>query len=278
MSRRELRQKVICITGASAGIGKATALACAREGMRVVVSARREDRLTELSDQINAAGGEAIPVVCDVASDEQVNTLVQRTLDHFGQLDAVLANAGYGLEQASATFNEHDWRQIFEVNFWGTMRVIGASAPILQAQGHGHILITSSCLSRFTLPYYSAYSATKASQTQVARSMRLELAPDGIDVSVVHPIATRTEFFDKTAKASGTEHVGVPQHAPKMFVQPPERVAKAIVKCLRKPVPEVWTSHLTRVGVSLMVLFPWFPDMLFKKEATRGRARLEQDD
>jgi short-subunit dehydrogenase len=272
MPRRDLTDNVIVITGASAGIGRATAIACAQAGMDVVVSARRVERLDEVVSEIESHGRRGLAVVCDVASDDHVGELFNATLNHFNRLDAVLANAGVGLERPAAELDDASLREIFEINFYGTMRVVRAAVQIFRRQRHGHVLITSSCLARFTLPYYSAYSATKAAQTHIARAMRMELAPEGIDVSVVHPITTVTEFFDATADRSGVPRNNIPDHAPRLFIQPPQRVARAIVRCLRRPKPEVWTSVIVRLVAGAFVAFPRFHDLCLRREARRRRA------
>jgi short-subunit dehydrogenase len=126
----------------------------------------------------------------------------------------------------------------------------------------------SSCLAKFTLHGYSAYSATKAAQNHVCRAMNIELATHDIAVSSVHPISTATEFFEVSRRLSGDEvEPGrtAPDHAPKMFVQPPEKVARAILKCLRKPKPEVWTSPTTRAVSALMTMFPWVQDVVIRR-------------
>lgn len=271
MARKELTNQVIFITGASAGIGRATALACAQSGMDVIATARRLDRLEALVKEIESLGRRGLAIPCDVADEQAVVDAINKGRDHFGRLDVVMANAGYGLERPVERLDDETIRRIFEVNFFGTMSVIRAAVPIFRTQKSGHILITSSCVSRFTLPYLGAYTATKAAQTQIARSLRLELAPDGINVSVIHPITTRTEFFDVAADHSGQPREGVPRHAPKMFVQPASRVADAVVRCLRKPVPEVWTSVIVRLVCGAMVAFPRFQDFCLRNEAKRRR-------
>lgn len=272
---RDLRDRVICIVGASSGIGRATALACAQAGMNVAVAARRIDLLESLAREIESHGRVALPVACDVQFDADVSALIERCLEHFGRLDAVLANSGYGHQGCVVDLTDESLRRIFEVNFFGTVRVAREAVRAFRASGRGHLMITSSCLSRFTLPYFGAYSATKAAQTQVARSLRLELQREGIDVSVIHPITTMTEFHDASADVSGIRRRGVPRHAPRLFVQPPERVARAIVRCLRRPRAEVWTSHITRLVAGAMVAFPRFHDFCLRKELALQAAYLD---
>ena len=169
-------------------------------------------------------------------------------------------------------------RHIFEVNFFASVdRITLAARRLIDAGRGGHLIMNSSCLAKFTLPHHSAYSATKAAQNHFCRAMRLELAPEGIEVSSVHPITTTTEFFEVSQHLSGNKSFKgvVPDHAPKMFVQPPERVARAIVKCLRKPHAEVWTSFIVRATAGMMTVFPSMFDALMRKQAKRERAKLK---
>lgn len=267
---RDIHHRAIVIYGASSGIGRATALACANAGMRIVAAARRVDRLDNLVSEIRTKGGTCISHRCDVTSVTEVEATFQYALAEFGSVHAVMANAGYAIEGSAPDLPDGDLRSIFETNVFGTMHVIRAALPYFRKHSSGHILITSSCLSRFTLPYYSAYSATKAAQTQIGRSLRLELAPQGIDVSVVHPITTLTEFFEVSAAHSGKRQADMPVHAPGMFIQRPDRVANAVVRCLRRPKAEVWTSHIVRLAAGAMVASPRFHDFC-ARFGDRGR-------
>ncbi len=141
-------------------------------------------------------------------------------------------------------------------------------------------MMCSSCIAKFTLPYHSAYSATKAAQNHICRAMRLELEPHGIYVTSVHPITTTTEFFKVTRRRSGRNSRprdgndgAVPDHTPRLFLQPPERVARAVVKCLRKPCAEVWTSHVVRLAAGLFTVFPSVFDMAMRAQVDRKARR-----
>ena len=266
---RTLTDQVIIITGASSGIGAATALMCAQAGMDVVISARRADRLQQVEESIKKLGRQAISVVGDV-TDEGIS---QRMLDtaqaKFGRFDVVFSNAGYGFESSVVDMDIGKLRQIFEVNFFASIDLIQTAArSLINEKRPGHLLMCSSCLAKFTLPYYSAYSATKAAQNHMCRAMSLELRAHNIKVSSVHPITTTTEFFDVSNKLSGKETKSkVPDHASSMFVQSPETVARAVIKCLRKPCPEVWTSHIVRSVAGVMTAFPRFFDFVVRKQA-----------
>ncbi len=265
----ELAGKPIAITGASSGIGLSAALACAKAGMPVAIAARREDKLHEVVAQIKAAGGKAIAVRCDVDDPVACADLVDQTVRAFGSIYAVFANAGYGFEAAVDDTSDDQLRAIFETNFWGTMNTIRPALERMKAAGQGHILMCSSCLSKIGMPYYAAYSATKAAQDHFARAMRHELSPLNIHVSSVHPIGTRTEFFEKSNERSKDARLSI--GTPDAMLQPPAVVADAIVRCLRKPVGEVWTSARMRTLLGLTVLAPHITDRVLGRMIAKRR-------
>jgi short-subunit dehydrogenase len=272
---RDLHGKVIVITGASSGIGAATALACARAGMDVVLNARRADKLDAVADRVRQAGARPVTVNGDVTDPDHPARVLDAARDRFGRFDAVFANAGYGFDKAAHEVTDQELRRIFDVNFFAGVDLLNAAVSRLLAESRpGHLLMCSSCLGKFTLPGHSAYSATKAAQTHVCGAMRIELEPRGIYVSSVHPITTVTEFFEVSRRLSGrdTEGKTAPEHAPRLFVQPAERVANAVVRCLRRPRPEVWTSFTTRAVAAAMTLSPRFADFVLRQAWKRDRA------
>lgn len=252
--------KPIAITGASSGIGAATALACAAAGMPVALAARRLDRCQALADQITRAGGKAIAVPCDVANPDDTRRLVRATVDAFGSLYAIYANAGIGLEAAGLEASDDQWRRLFDVNFFGTLNAIRPAVDQFNAQTptpgqpRGHILLCSSCIAKIAVPYYSVYAATKAAQWHLGRALTMELEPALIHVSTVYPVGTRTEFFDNVKTADG--HNRTITHTPEHKRQSPDLVAAATVKALRKPRPEIWTSPLVRLGMAICMALP----------------------
>lgn len=276
----DLHNRVIVITGASSGIGAATAIACAREGMNVVVAARREDRLAQVAQQAQAFGGRVLPVTCDVANDDDVHRLIETTMAQFGRLDVLFANAGISFIAPILDTPDEQLRKLFEINFFGTLRCIHAAVPAIRqtyrdtaskprkANSHGHILICSSCVSEIGLPMYGAYCATKAAQDSIAQALRAELATEPIYVSSVHPVTTRTELIDQAYKTSPT-----PKKARRathnVFVQTPNQVAKSVVRCLQKPCPEVWPHLFTRFGLAVCTAFPRIAEYVTNKLAKR---------
>lgn len=254
----DLRGKSICITGASSGIGEATAIACAKAGMNVAVGARRVDRLRSLVERFQAMGVKAIALPCDVRDASQCTALVEASISSFGDLYAVYANAGYGYERRVQDTPEADIRDIFETNFWGSLNIIRPALPHMLAARRGHILMCSSCLSKIGIPYMCAYSATKAAQDHFGRGMRAELRGTGVYVSTVHPVRTTTELFDEVARRSGGSRIYT--RGTEMFVQSANVVADATVRCLRRPRGEVWTSPAMRLALAVATAFPSLAD------------------
>ncbi|MCA9283390.1 MAG: SDR family NAD(P)-dependent oxidoreductase [Phycisphaeraceae bacterium] len=259
----DLKDKAICITGASSGIGRATAIACARAGMRVVVAARREDRLAEVVGRIRGEGGEAEAFALDVTDAARCAEMIVFCEERFGSVYSVFANAGYGVEEPMYKESGAAMRKMFEVNFFGTWNVIEPVLPKMLAAGRGHVVICSSCLARFPVPYFGTYCATKAAQHHIGRAMHVELKHKGVFTSTVHPVGTRTEFFDVAKEKSGSDGATLDGHAPTWLTQTPETVARAVVKCLRRPRPEVWPSWawVVRVGMCLGGMTPRLADL-----------------
>jgi len=271
----KLSDKTIVVTGASSGIGAATARACAAAGMNLVLAARRRDRLEAVAAEIERLGRRAEIVEGDVAEAGHAARLLDAAERAFGGFHAVFANAGYGLEREVLATPLEEMRRMFEVNFFcGADLLQQAAQRLLDTKRPGHLLMCSSCVAKFTLPRHGAYAATKAAQAMVARSMRSELAEHGIEVSTVHPVTTTTEFFE-VAAGDERHHLrdGVPPHVPPLFVQRPERIADAVVRCLRRPRAEVWTSHTVRLVAGAFTAFPFLQEWVMRGEARKYRVR-----
>jgi len=253
----DLRGKPIVITGASSGIGRATALACARAGMPVALNARGVERLEAVAGEVRALGVDAVAVAGDT-SDGAVRTALLERAASLGPVFAVFANAGYGQEVAVLEMSDVDVRAMFEVNFFAGLEVVRAAGPGMLDRGSGHLVMCSSCLSKLGVPMYAAYCSTKACQDYFCRALRHELAGTGVAVSSVHPIGTKTEFFDRMDERSGGLKLASRSTA---FMQPASVVGRAVVKRLRSGRGgEVWTSALMRTGLGLGVGLPWVVD------------------
>jgi short-subunit dehydrogenase len=277
MGAIDLRNKPIAITGASSGIGAATAIACAAAGMPVALGARREDKLRDIVARITASGGKAIAVPMDVCSDADNLRLIDQCRQAFGSIYSVYANAGYGEEKAIHESSDAQIRAMFETNFFGTLSTIRAAMPHLLANPpgptgvRGHVLICSSCLGKCSLPFGSTYSATKAAQNHISRAMNIELWNQGVRVSSVHPIGTRTEFFDVAAKRSGGQQSSL--KTPPLLMQDASVVATKTLACLRRPRPEVWTGPrgaFVRMSMALGTMFPGTMDVILRGMAAKN--------
>ncbi|HSB71253.1 MAG TPA: SDR family oxidoreductase [Candidatus Methylomirabilis sp.] len=247
---RDLKNQVAVITGASSGIGRAAAVALAREGVRVVLGARRLDRLTEAVGAIRAARGEARAVQTDVTDPAQVRRLVEEAVAAFGRLDILVNNAGLGYFGPVESTPVQEARHLFDVNVMGTLYGIQAAVPIMRRQHSGHIINVSSVVGKRATPGLGVYSATKFAQVGLSESLRLELADAGIHVSVVYPVSTRTEFFTVAASRSPLR---IDPAGPTYTA---EQVAQILVRCARRPRPEIVVFPPARLMVILNALAP----------------------
>ena len=190
---------VLLITGASSGIGAAAARAAA-ESYRLVLAARRIKELDVISGELGGTE-RALPVRCDVTEWDQVEAMTAKGLDHFGRIDAVFVNAGFGAKRGFLEESPELWRSMVLTNVYGAALTIRATLPHLLERGDGHFLITSSVAGRRALPG-SLYSATKHAATAIGESLRSELRQihqnTTIKVTVIEPGMTDTPFFDNS--------------------------------------------------------------------------------
>ncbi|MFA9273092.1 MAG: SDR family oxidoreductase [Baekduiaceae bacterium] len=185
--------RVFLITGASTGIGAATARQAAAAGFRLVLAARSTDKLQALSDELGGPE-RALAVACDVTEWEQVESLAQETLDTFGQIDVVFANAGFGATRGFQNETPEHWKSMVLTNVLGPAYTIRATMDAVKAT-KGHYLLTSSVAGRRALPG-SLYSSTKHAVTAMAESLRQELNDTGVRVTSIEPGMVDTPFFD----------------------------------------------------------------------------------
>jgi NADP-dependent 3-hydroxy acid dehydrogenase YdfG len=187
-------EPVLVITGASTGIGAATARRAVEFGHRVVLAARSEDKLQALAQEL---GGDekAIAVCCDVTGWDEQQAVVQTTLDSFGRMDAYFANAGFGAKRGFLEESVEHWKAMIDTNVYGAALSIRASLGHFKKQGSGHLILTSSIAGRRALPG-SLYSATKHAVTAMGEALRQEIADTDIKMTLIEPGAVDTPFFD----------------------------------------------------------------------------------
>jgi short-subunit dehydrogenase len=254
-----LADRVVAITGASAGIGAASAAALATRGASLVLSARRTDRLEQLANTLRAKGARVEAVQADVTHAADMSALVTAAGAAFGRLDAIICNAGIGFHGAIDDTSAATMQRLMDVNFMGTFNAIAAAMPAFRSQRSGHILIVSSIVGQRGIGFSSAYSATKAAQIGLAEGLRAELRGTGIHVSVIIPVSTRTEFHDAMRRDFGRAVSG---RGPK---QDAAVVGEAIADCLEHPRAEVYPYRLSRALVILNAIAPALADRLVQK-------------
>jgi short-subunit dehydrogenase len=191
----DLDGAVVIVTGASSGIGAATARAAAGRGAKVVLAARRTERIEALASELP----EALAVSTDMRDPAQIVRLVETALERFGRVDVLVNNAGQGLHLPVEQVRLEDLAAITQLNFYAPLLAMQAVIPAMRKQGRGTIVNVSSMTSRMVLPGVGAYAATKAALNMLSQVARRELEPDGIAVSVVYPAVTATEFHQSLA-------------------------------------------------------------------------------
>lgn len=230
----ETTSKVVVITGASSGIGEATARLLASQGDKVVLGARRADRLEGIVASIREAGGEAIGKATDVTSLDEVKALAQGALDAYGRIDVWMNNAGLMPHSEFIKGRVDDWNQMIDVNLRGTLYGIDAALPTMRALGGGHFINISSVAGHVVRPAAGVYAATKFGVRAISEALRQEevLAESNVRVTVISPGAIETELVD---------HVSDPEQKKAMdafydaYAVSPDRVVQAIAFAINTP-------------------------------------------
>jgi len=251
---------VIAITGASAGIGRATAIRLARDGAAIAICARRREPLDAAAAAISAAGGQALAVIADVTSEADMARFVDETVAQFGRLDVMMCNAGFGVAGAIDDVTPEQMRKLIDVNYMGTFYAARSALAVFRRQGAGHLIVVSSIVGKRGVPYMSAYAATKFAQVGMAECLRAEVAGSPIHVSVVYPVSTDTEFFDVMSRETGTAVTRA--FGPR---QDATVVADAIARAIARPVAEIYPHRNSRALVWLNALAPGICDRIVKR-------------
>lgn len=236
MRHEQQPSRVIVITGASSGIGRAAAVALAKEGARLVLAARRRALLDEVARECEAAGGEALVAPCDVGVMAEVEDVAEQAVARFGRVDAWVHTAAVA---CFAKFDETPLdvsEQLLRVNVLGTVHAARAALAVFKRQGSGNLILTSSVLGKAPIPYLSLYNASKHAVVGLAESIRQELKDDGLDaihVCTLMPPATDTPFYVHAANYVGK----VPRPPPPVYDV--DTLAKAVVGLVESPEDEV---------------------------------------
>jgi short-subunit dehydrogenase len=254
--RPAIAGKIAIITGASSGIGEVTALEFASAGAKVILAARRIERLERLAETIRAAGGVALPVQSDLTIISQIRNLVQTTLRTFGRIDILSNIAGAGYYDWFEELSSENLREHYEVNVIGLAELTREVLPTMKAQRSGYILNMCSYSSVISAPPLTVYASTKYAVEGLTDGLRRELIPWGIKVMRIHPSGvTGTEFKEKASRDGGIQFRSI------SFGQVSrERVARTLVNMVERPRRSVFLGRVYDGLAILNKLFPWTID------------------
>jgi short-subunit dehydrogenase len=250
--RPGLSESIVVVTGASSGIGRATALAFARRGTAVVVCARREALLESVIEQCRSMGAEGLAVPADVRDETSMRAVARRALDRFGRIDIWVNNAGVGALGAFEALPPDVFRGVVETDFFGCVHGTRAVLPHFMAQGHGVLINVASMLGKMAMPYYTAYAAAKFAVVGFGETLREELIGTGVDVVTIMPAAIDTPFVEHSANYTGRAL------KPPRPVYDPEDVASTIVRAAEHPRREIFVGGVAR---ALNVLHTMSPEL-----------------
>jgi NADP-dependent 3-hydroxy acid dehydrogenase YdfG len=225
--------KVVIITGASAGIGLATARRFAGAEAKVVLVARSTDKLTALAKELRSQGQDALPITADMRDQKAVSRMIEQAFKHYGRIDILINNAGQAAAGTVAEVNPDDFRQILELNVFGALSAIQAVVPKMRQAGGGLIINISSMVTKMHIPGLAAYAATKTALNMLSETARVELAAENIRVINVFPRLTATDFGKNSL---GNEQLRQRQRASVASMTPdsPELVAERILEAAQK--------------------------------------------
>jgi len=266
VKRSKLLGKVAIVTGASSGIGRATALALAREGVDVALAARTESALRQVAGEIGTLGREALVVPADVTCRSEVDDLVAATVARWGHIDILVANAGAYVRSSIVDLTVEEVERSMAVNFYGALYTVLAAQPTLLVQGSGHIVLVSSVDGKKGLPLDAPYVAAKFALAGYGEVLRQELRDEGIAVSTIFPGRVDTPLIDD---------LEVPRVSGKI---PPQAVARAIVDAILHKTPEVVIPFQARLLCLVNAVVPRLADWFVRVFCLQGWERENAPD
>lgn len=263
---RSLENSVVVITGASSGIGRATARLFAEEGAMLVLAARRERALDEVANECEMRGARTLVIPTDVADEAAVQVLAQRAAETFGRIDIWVNNAAVTLFARFEEAPPEVYRKVLDTNFFGCVNGCRAVLPYFREQGSGVLVNLSSVVASAPEPFTSAYVASKAAIRAFSSCLRMELQLDGANIQVctVMPASTDTPFFQQSANYTGRAVKALDP------AYPPEDVAQAIVRLAEKPRAETIVGRLGRVRIAEHALAPRFYERTGARKVDSG--------
>ncbi len=258
---KDFQDRVALVTGASQGIGRATALALARAGAHLALVARRPGPLEQVAAEVRALGSQALVLPADLTDETQAREAVRRALSHFGRLDILVANAGMYYRSPVRHLEVETLRQSLAVNFYGSVYPVLEALPHLLEQGEGHIVLVTSMDGKKGIPPDAPYVAAKFALSGFGDVLRQELHGTGVGVSVIFPGRVDTPMI---------ADLEVPWISAKI---PPEAVARAILRAIRRNQAEVIVPFQARLLYALQCLAPKWADWVVRTFHLEGRPR-----
>ena len=244
------KDKVIVITGASSGIGEASAEEFAKRGANIVLVARRKDKLEKVEKSLTKYPVKILSVICDVSEKEQVKQMVEKVLETFPQIDVLINNAGFVIYGKVEELSIEDVESQMKTNYFGTIYCTKLFLPHFLKQNSGHIVNVASVGGSFGVPGIATYCATKFALLGFSEGLHHELHETNVGVTVVSPIMVRTNLFDHPSFKNFTKHAtGISLSA--------ETVAKAVIKAADSPRLEIVVPSVVRIGIWFKQTFPF---------------------
>ena len=263
------------ITGASAGIGQATAILLAQKGYNLVLAARTNDRLEAVAQQAIELGSQVLAIPTDVTDVKQVNNLVEKALDTYTQVDILINNAGICMTAPMSQTSLEDWQKILNVNLWGYIYPIHALLPHFLSRQQGTIVNVGSFGGKMPLPNMTAYCTSKYAVTGLTETLRLELEPKGIHVCGVHPSVTNSDFLERAVFRGPQETYSEQMRASMKDIlnsplaSQPQDVAKAIFQIIEHPQREVVVGT-GAIATNLYSLAPSLSQWLLQQSQSKS--------
>lgn len=244
-----LKDKIVVITGASSGIGKAAAIEFAKRGAKLAIISRRKEKLEELQKSLEQFSTQVLVCPCDVSDKESVKKMSDAVLEKFGKIDILVNNAGFAIYDTIANLTIEQIESQMQTNYFGMIYCTKNFLPILQKQNSGHIVNVASVAASFGLPGIAPYCASKFAMLGFSEGLKHELRGTNIGVTVVSPIMVRTNFFDHESFAK------MPKYSPTSLN--PKTVANAIIRASESSRLEIIVPGIVRIGVWLKHTIPF---------------------
>lgn len=254
------QNKVVLITGASTGIGKATAIEFAKLGSNLVLVSRRKEKLLELQKSLESFTNNVLSFPCDVSQNNQVETLKDEVIKKFGTVDILINNAGFGIFSKVIDSELDSIEKQMQTNYFGMVYCVKNFLPYMLPKKSGHIVNVASLAASFGLPGMASYCASKFAMLGFSESLKFELKGSGVGITVVSPIMVKTNFFD---------HASFSKFKPNAFSLNSETVAKAIVKASRSSRAEIIVPSVARIAVWTKHNFPFVTNFIISNGSKR---------